>query len=409
MSSNSATLRQDFPILHQSIHGKYPLVYLDNAASTQRPTAVLQAMDECYRCDYANVHRGIHELSERSTAQYEAARQTLADFVGVRDPAEIIFTSGTTAALNLVAHAWSAAALQPGDEILLTMLEHHSNIVPWQQAAARHGARVVFAPIRHDGSFDLVDWQKCFTPRTRLVSFAAVSNVLGYRLPVEPMVAYAKERGVTVVLDAAQAVPHEPIHFESLGVDFAAFSGHKMLGPTGIGVLYGRRQWLERIPPFLGGGNMISSVTTAGFTPGELPAKFEAGTPPIVEAIGLAAAVRYLSDIGLDQIAEHEKSLARRARERLAQIRGIAFLHRNCEVSSGIVSFHVPGVSAQDIAVLLDRKGIAVRAGHHCTMPLHDFLGVPASVRASFYLYNTAEEVDYFGDRLQETIERLSA
>jgi cysteine desulfurase / selenocysteine lyase len=406
---NPNSIRPDFPILDQTIHGKFPLVYLDNAASTQRPTAVIEAMSTCYRRDYANVHRGIHELSERSSALYESARQTLADFVGVNDPTEIIFTSGTTAALNLVAHSWSAAHLREGDEILLTILEHHSNIVPWQQAATRHGARVLFSPLRDDGSFDLEAWKSSFSSKTKIVSFAAVSNVMGYRLPLEAMTEFAKSRGAAVCLDAAQSVPYEITNFVELGVDFAAFSGHKMLGPSGVGVLFGRRELLESIPPFLGGGSMISQVTTSGFEPGELPAKFEAGTPPIVEAIGLAAAADYLKQIGLNEIARHEKQLGHQARELLGKIPGVKFLNNSKESTSGIVSFHVPGVSAQDIAVLLDRKGIAVRAGHHCTMPLHEFLKIPASLRASFYLYNTAEEVETFATRLDEIVRRLAA
>lgn len=405
---NPNRIRSDFPILDQTIHGKFPLIYFDNAASTQRPAAVIEAMSECYRRDYANVHRGIHDLSERASAKYESARQTIAEFVGVKDPTEIIFTSGTTAALNLVAHSWSAANLREGDEVLLTILEHHSNIVPWQQAAARQGARVLFSPLRDDRAFDLEAWKSLFTSRTKIVSFAAVSNVLGYRLPLEAMVEFAKSRGVTVCLDAAQSVPHVVTNFPELGVDFAAFSGHKMLGPSGIGVLFGRKQLLEDIPPFLGGGSMISQVTTDGFVSGELPAKFEAGTPPIVEAIGLAAAANYLTQIGLAEIACHEKQLASLARELLEKIPRLEFLNNSDESSNGIVSFHVPGISAQDIAVLLDRKGIAVRAGHHCTMPLHDYLNIPSSLRASFYLYNTEHEVMTFAARLQEIVDRLS-
>ncbi|MEQ1905326.1 MAG: SufS family cysteine desulfurase [Pirellulaceae bacterium] len=406
---NVATIRQDFPIMNELVHGKHPLVYLDNAASTQHPNSVLAAMDSCYRTSYANVHRGIHELSERATELFEAARRKVATFVGVEDTGEIIITSGTTAAINVVARSWCEANLRAEDEILLTVLEHHSNTVPWQQAAKRVGARVIFSPVRDDGSFDLQAWIDLISPRTRLASFAAVSNVLGYGLPIREMVAAAKSYGVVTMLDAAQSVPHEPTNFKSLDVDFAAFSGHKMLGPSGVGILYGRRELLEAMPPFLGGGSMINRVTTDGFTPGELPAKFEAGTPPIVEAVGLGAAIDYLSAIGLPEVVMHEQRLAQRARKLLHEIPGLKFLLTHAETPSGIISFHFPKLAAQDVAILLDRKGIAVRAGHHCAMPLHDRFHIPASLRASFYLYNTEAEVDLFAERLAEVVEKLSA
>ncbi len=406
---NVSKIREDFPVLNQLVHGKHPLVYLDNAASTHHPNSVLSAMDSCYRTSYANVHRGIHDLSERATELFETARLKVAAFVGVEDTGEIVFTSGTTASINVVARSWCEANLRADDEILLTVLEHHSNIVPWQQAAKRVGARVIFAPVRDDGSFDLKAWTDLISPRTRLAGIAAVSNVLGYALPIREMVSAAKSYGVVTMLDAAQSVPHEPTNFKSLDVDFAAFSAHKMLGPSGIGVLYGRRELLEAMPPFLGGGSMINRVTTDGFTPGELPAKFEAGTPPIVEAIGLGTAIDYLVGIGLPEIARHEQRLAGRARSLLQEIPGLKFLSTHAETPTGIISFHFPRLAAQDVAILLDRKGIAVRAGHHCAMPLHDRFHIPASLRASFYLYNTEAEVELLAERLCEVVEKLSA
>jgi cysteine desulfurase/selenocysteine lyase len=371
------------------------------------PNKVFDVVLECHRHTYANVHRGIHWLSEQTTSLYEQARRKIADFIGADDESQVIFTSGTTAAINLVAHAWGDWALQTGDEILLTLMEHHSNIVPWQQLATRKNAVVRFAGITESGHLDMEDFQQQLSPRTRLVAVSAVSNVLGTINPIDEIVRLAHASGAIVVVDAAQHVPHESIDVGQWGADFVAFSGHKMLGPSGIGVLYGDRDLLERIPPFMGGGNMISRVTTAGFDVGELPAKFEAGTPPIVGAIGLGAAVEYLSAVNLECIAAHERELTMAAYDLLSEIDGLSILGPHPSEKTGIISFVVAGLSAQDIAIFLDRQGVAVRAGHHCAMPLHDHLGIRSSCRASFYLYNTIDDVHRFVDALRPVVLKL--
>ncbi len=401
------SIRQDFPILDQSIHRERPLIYLDNAASSQRPLAVLQSMVDCYEKTYANVHRGIHWLSEQSTEQYEHARQVVGQMIGARHQAEVIFTSGTTAGINLVAHAWGNGHLREGDKILLTILEHHSNIVPWQQLAERTGAIVEFVGLNEQGRVDLETYQDLLDERTRMVAISAVSNVLGNVVPVAEMVGLARSVGAQVLIDAAQHVPHEPTNIIEWDADFVVFSGHKMLGPTGVGVLWGREELLEAMPPFLGGGSMISQVTVEGFTPGELPAKFEAGTPPIVEAIGLGVAAEYLQQIGLAEISRYERELTALAHRELSTIDGLKLLGPAEPDQSGIVSFVVDGLSNQDISIFLDRQGVAVRAGHHCAMPLHEYLGIPNSCRASFYLYNTEQEVRRFVDAVRQVIEKL--
>ena len=302
-------LRADFPILDTRVHGDKPLVYLDNAATTQRPRQVVQRISDFYTQQYSNVHRGIHALSEQSTDLYEQAREAVARFIHARHPHEVVFTSGTTAAINLVAHSWGQGHIQSGDEILLTLLEHHSNIVPWQQLAERTGATIRFVPVEQDGQLQLSQLSSLLNERTRIVSLTAASNVLGSHVPVKDIVAQAHSAGALVLLDAAQSAPHQMTDVQASGVDFLAFSGHKMLGPSGIGVLYGREELLEELPPFLGGGSMIRSVTTDGFEPGELPEKFEAGTPPIAPAIGLTTAIEYLEGIGIDAIQDHEKQL----------------------------------------------------------------------------------------------------
>ena len=399
--------RGDFPILQQKIHRQRQLVFFDNAASTQRPTQVIEAMSSVYCSTYANVHRGNHWLSEQSTMQFEAARAAVARFLGTDNPREIIFTSGTTAGINVVARAWGDQALRPGDEILLTELEHHSNIVPWQQLAARTGARVRFVPIDRDGKIQVEAVREALNPRTRLFAFAAVSNVLATVNPVEEFCRVARELGVLTLVDAAQHVPHDPTDVKRWGADFVVFSGHKMLGPTGIGVLYGKFDRLDALPPFLGGGSMIDRVTWEGFTPGEVPARFEAGTPPIVEAAGLHAAIDYLGVVGMEAIQQHERRLVLRAMERMEQaVEGIRLLGPRHD-RAGIVSFSVERVHPQDLAIKLDLQGVAVRSGHHCAMPLHEKLGLSASCRASFYLYNTIDEVDYFVDALQAAVEKL--
>ena len=404
----SATdVRKDFPILDQQIHRQRDLVYLDNGASTQHPRQVLDAMDRCYRLTYANVHRGIHWLSEQSSAEYENARTTVQRFINSPNNNEVIFTSGTTASINLVAHAWGNQNLSSGDEILLTIFEHHSNIVPWQQLAARTGAVVKFANIDSAGELDLDEFREKLTDRTKMVAFAAVSNVLGTITPVADLVKLAHAVGAKVLVDAAQHTPHSKTDVQAWDADFVAFSGHKMVGPSGIGVLWGKQAILEAMPPFLGGGSMIDQVTTKGFTQGELPARFEAGTPPIVEAIGLGAAVEYLNQFEMDQIHSYETTLAAQAMERLSEIDGLRIFGPAADKRAGLVSFVVDGVSPQDISILLDQKGVAIRAGHHCAMPLHQYLEIKSSCRASFYLYNTADEVDQFAEALVQVVKRL--
>ncbi len=400
-------IRADFPILSSVLHADaqrpgVPLAYLDNAATTQRPRQVIRALVDTYEKHYANVHRGIHWLSDQSTDLYEEARGKVQRFIGAQAREEVIFTHGTTESINLVARAWGDANLTPGDEILLTQLEHHSNIVPWQQAAARTGASVRFLPITDDGQLELDALDQLLTSRTRIVAVAAISNVLGTINPLEPIIARARAAGALVLVDAAQSVPHQVTDVQALGADFLAFSGHKMLGPTGVGVLFGRRELLEAMPAFLGGGSMIRRVTTEGFEPAELPAKFEAGTPPIVSAIGLGAAIDYLEAIGIDSVQAHERMLCARAHEVLGSISGLKFLGPTPALKCGIVSFTLERVHAHDIAQLLDRQGIAVRAGHHCAMPLHKRLRISASTRASFYFYNTPAEVDRLAATLDE-------
>lgn len=400
-------IREDFPILNQTIHRERPLVYFDNGASTQHPTQVLEAMDDCYVRTYANVHRGIHWLSEQSSAQYEQARTSVRRFINASHGNEVIFTSGTTESINLIARSWGDANLTSGDEILLTMLEHHSNIVPWQQLAKRTGTLVKFIKLTEAGELDLDHMRSLLSPRTKIVAFASVSNVLGSRAPVAEMTAMAKEVGALVVVDAAQSVPHDKTDVQSWGADFIAFSGHKMLGPSGVGVLWGRQSILEEMQPFMGGGSMIDQVTTDGFTWGELPARFEAGTPPIVEAIGLGKAIEYLENIDVAQIEEHEQVLVRRAYELIMEVDGAKILGPAGDCRAGLVSFVIEGVSSQDISILLDQLGIAIRAGHHCAMPLHKQLEIKASCRASFYLYNTLDEVEAMGAALKKVVQRL--
>jgi cysteine desulfurase/selenocysteine lyase len=401
-----AALRDDFPILGTTVSDGLPLVYLDNAATTQRPRAVIDAMREAYECYFSNVHRGGHTLAARTTERYEGARESVRRLLNAARKHEVIFTSGTTASVNLVANSWGLANVRAGDEILLTIMEHHSNIVPWQQLAARTRCRLRFAPLTADGRLDLDAWSGMLNERTRLAAFTAVSNVLGTVNPIHEMTRRAHAADAVVMVDAAQAAPHERLDVRQLDADFVAFSGHKMLGPAGIGVLYGKEALLEAMPPFLGGGSMIRSVTTDGFEPAMLPAKFEAGTPPIVDAIALGAAIEYLERIGLDRIHQHELRLCRAAHTALAGIDGVELLGPAPEHKGGIATFTMRGAHADEIAKVLDTCGVAVRAGHHCAMPLHERLGVPASCRASFYFYNTLEEVERFAESLR-TARRL--
>jgi cysteine desulfurase / selenocysteine lyase len=386
-------IRRDFPILQTHAGEGYPLVYLDNAASTQRPRQVIDAMVEAYEKYYSNVHRAGHRLAMESSAHYESARESVRQLINARSPTEIIFTGGSTAAINLVARSWGDANVKAGDEIVLTLMEHHSNIVPWQQLAARTGAVIRWAPITDDFQIDLDAFDRLLTKRTRLVAVTAVSNVLGTITPIDQIIEAAQAAGAVVMLDAAQAVPHEPIDVRARNVDFLAFSGHKMLGPSGVGVLYGREDLLEKMQPFHGGGSMIKSVTVEGFVPADLPYRFEAGTPVIVPAIGLGKAIQYLQKVGMESVRAHELALTRQAHALLGEIPGLTIYGPTPEKKGGLVTFSLEGLHPDDVAKALDIQGIAVRSGHHCAMPLHQQLGLTASTRASFYIYNTMEEV----------------
>ncbi|TWU02732.1 SufS family cysteine desulfurase [Stieleria varia] len=400
----------DFPILSRVTNSGAALAFLDNAASTQRPDAVLQAMDRCYREYYANVHRGIHTLSEASTEAYEQAREETRRFLNARSRCEIVFTAGATAAINAVARCWGDQNIGPDDVILLTIAEHHANIVPWHQLASRVGCRIEFVPLEDDFTIDTQRVSQMLAElRPKLFAFTATSNVLGTDFPVQQWGELARAVGAVTLVDAAQAVPHRKIDVQQWNSDFVVFSGHKVCGPTGIGVLYGKETLLDEMPPFLGGGAMIDTVTTSGFTTASLPDKFEAGTPPIVEAIGLAEAIRYVSAIGMDNIHEHERQLTVQADEGLRAIDGVSIVGPRPDQKSGIVSFTVEGVHAHDVAQWLDTRGIAVRAGHHCTMPLHASLGISATARASFYFYNRADEVDRLIAAVHEVREKFAS
>lgn len=397
-------LRADFPILAERVNG-HPLNYLDNAATSQKPEAVLRALDGFYRTYNANVHRGIYAISERATAAYERARHLIARFIGAPDDREVIFTHGTTEGINLVAAAWGRANVGAGDVLVVTELEHHSNLVPWQMLVEERGATLAAIPLTADGRLDLDAYDAILTRyagRVRLVAVAHVSNTLGTINPAREIARRAHAAGALVLLDGAQSVPHLPVDVRDLDCDFLAFSGHKMLGPLGIGVLWGRRALLEALPPFLGGGSMIRRVTLEGTAYADVPTRFEAGTPPIAGAIGLGAAVEYLGAIGMDAIRAHEAALTAHALDRLGQVEGLT-LHGPRDVAdrAGVFAFTFDEVDAHDLAALLDEEGICVRAGHHCCQPLHDRLGVAASARASVYLYNTAEELDHLALALQ--------
>jgi cysteine desulfurase/selenocysteine lyase len=385
-------LRPDFPILATRVHGK-PLVYLDNTASAQKPRAVLAALERFYLTECSNVHRGLHELSQRATEDYEQARVRIGRFIGAADPQEVIFTRGTTESINLVARSLGDRGLARDDEIVVTEMEHHSNIVPWQMLCERTGARLRVVPIDDAGDLRLEELERLLGSRTRLVAVTHVSNALGTRNPLESIVHLARAAGSLVLVDGAQGVVHEPVDLARLGCDFYAFSGHKLYGPTGIGVLWGRRAILESLPPFLGGGDMIRTVSFEKTTYNDLPHKFEAGTPDIAGAIGLGAAVDYIQAVGLERIAAAEQLILARAEAALAELPRVRLLGR-ARRRSAMVSFVVEGVHAHDVGTVLDSEGIAVRAGHHCAMPLMRRLGVPATVRASFGCYTVPEEID---------------
>ena len=385
-------IRADFPILQQQINGR-PLAYLDNGASTQRPQAVLDAVNYYETHLHSNVHRGVHTLSQLATDAFEAARERVRRYINAASTREIVFVRGTTEAINLVAQSWGRSTLQAGDEIVISALEHHANIVPWQMACAATGAQLRVAPIEADGSLNFEQYLALLSPRTRLVAMTHVSNVMGTVLPVQQIVAAARERGILTLLDGAQAVAHEPVDVRAIECDFYAFSSHKLYGPTGIGVLYGREALLQAMPPWQGGGDMIRTVSYHSSTWNDLPYKFEAGTPHISGAVGLAAAMDYLEGLGLSQVAAHEAALLAQATVALAAIEGIQ-IQGSAAHKGGIVSFTLAGVHPHDLGTILDHEGVAIRAGHHCAMPLMDLLGLPATARASFGCYNTAAEVD---------------
>lgn len=395
-------IREDFPILKRLIYGK-PLIYLDSAATTQRPTQILEAMCEYCRYYNSNIHRGIYTISEEATAKYEGARKKLANFINARSPKEVIFVRNATEAINLVAYSWGRANVGPGDEIILSEMEHHSNLVPWQQLAKEKGAKLKFIPIDEEGLLRLDQMEVLLSDRTKLLAITHMSNVLGTINPVKEIVKRARSVGAATLIDGAQSVPHLGVDVRDIGCDFLAFSGHKMLGPTGIGALYGRRELLEEMPPFLTGGDMIIEVHFSGAKWNELPWKFEAGTPSIAEGIALGAAVDYLAKIGLDRIRQHEKDLVEYTLARLDEMGKIKIYGpRDPELRGGVVAFNIEGMHPHDLASILDREGICIRAGHHCAQPLLERLGVKATARASFYIYNTEEEVDALVDGINK-------
>ena len=392
-ATDIGALRDDFPILAQRIHG-HPLAYLDSAASTQKPRAVLEAMTAFYQSSYANVHRGVHTLSERATVAYEGARARVARFVGSEDPTEIVFTRGATEAINLVAGSWGAANLGPGDAVLVTGLEHHANIVPWQLLSQRTGCRLLACPVTDQGDVDLEAWNRLLIAEpVKLAAFLQISNAVGTVNPAREMIAAARAAGARVLIDGAQAAPHRAIDIHALGCDFFCFSAHKVYGPTGIGALWARRELLDAMPPWQGGGDMIRTVAFEGTTFAEPPHRFEAGTPAIAEAVGFAAALDYVEAAGLDAIAAHEHALVERILERLAEFPEVRLVGEPEERAS-VVSFYFGSVHPHDVGQVLDESGVAVRVGHHCAMPVMQRFGVPATVRASVGLYSSADDVD---------------
>jgi cysteine desulfurase/selenocysteine lyase len=382
--------RADFPIFQREVRPGVPLIYLDSAATSQKPAHVVEAMDAYYRRHNANVHRGIHTLAEEATALYEAARDRIQKFINARSRKEIVFTRNATEAINLVAYTWGRRTIRSGDLIVLTEMEHHSNLVPWQILAGETGARLEFIPVTDEGELDLAGLERLLGLGPKLVGLTHMSNVLGTINPVKEIAERAHAAGAVVLVDGAQSVPHFAVDVQALGVDFLAFSAHKMCGPTGLGVLWGRQDLLEEMPPFLGGGDMIRRVYLREFKVNDLPYKFEAGTPAIAEAVGLGAAVEYLESVGMDAVAAHEREITAYALDRLEEVPGVRVYGKK----GGVAAFSLEGVHPHDIAQVLDRDGVAIRAGHHCAMPLHDRFELPASARASFYLYSTTAEVD---------------
>lgn len=408
MTIQSEKWREDFPILHQVVNDE-PLVYLDNAATSQKPTAVLDALEAYYRTSNANVHRGVHTLAERATTQYEDARETVRRFIHANETAEVLFTRGTTTGLNWLSQSLGEAIVEPGDEIVISYMEHHSNIIPWQQLAKRKQATLKYIELTEDGQLDINDARKQITDKTKILSLTHVSNVLGVVNPIKELAALVHDKGGVMVVDGAQAAPHMPVDVQALDADFYAFSGHKMLAPTGIGVLYGKREWLERIEPVEFGGEMIDFVELQDSTWKELPWKFEAGTPNMAGAIGLAKAIDYLENIGMREIMDHEQEIVDYVMPKLEQIEGLTiFGPKDPKDRTGVIAFNIDGVHPHDVATAMDMEGVAVRAGHHCAQPLMNYLSQPATARASFYLYNTFADADKFVEALIATKEFFS-
>lgn len=398
-------LRQDFPILHQLVNDE-PLIYLDNAATTQKPEAVLAKLAAYYHQDNANVHRGVHTLAERATQSYEGAREKVRTFINAKETAEILFTRGTTTSLNWIARSFGDKFVKAGDEIVISYMEHHSNIIPWQQLAQQKNAKLVYIDITPEGYLDLADAKRKIGPKTKIVAIAHVSNVLGGINPVEELITLAHENDAVMVIDGAQAAPHMKVDVQQLNVDFYAFSGHKMCGPTGIGVLYGKRKWLDQMEPVEFGGEMIDFVNLYDSTWKELPWKFEAGTPNIAGGIGLGAAVDYLSAIGMDEIHAYEQSLVDYVMPKLKAIEGVTvYGPQDPKDHTGVIAFNIDGLHPHDVATALDMEGVAVRAGHHCAQPLLKYMNVPATARASFYFYNTKKDADRLIDAIHKTKE----
>lgn len=405
MSLNEEKLLQDFSILHQSVNDE-PLVYLDNAATTQKPQAVLDKVLAYYEYANANVHRGVHTLSDRATTQYEQSRETVRQFINAKDASEVIFTRGTTTSLNWVAKNLGTHILSEEDEILISYMEHHSNIIPWQQIAKATGATLRYIELTEDGRLDMEDARQKINSKTKILSITHVSNVLGVVNPIKELANLVHEQGGVIVVDGAQAVPHMTVDVQELDADFYAFSGHKMCGPTGIGVLYGKRKWLEAIEPIEFGGEMIQVVDLQASTWADIPHKFEAGTPNIAGAIGLAAAIDYLEDIGMDQIYNHERRLVEYTLEKMRQIEGLSIYGpTDARLRSGVITFNIDGVHPHDVATAMDMEGVAIRAGHHCAQPLMNYMKQPATARASFYLYNTKADADKLIEAIQKTKE----
>lgn len=394
MGFDTTRIREDFPILNREIRPGVPVVYLDSTATSQKPASVITAMDDFYRESNANIHRGVHTLAEESTALYESARQKIARFINAPAARQVIFTRNTTESINLVAYSWARTNLESGDTVILSEMEHHSNLVPWHMLKMERGVRLEFIPVTDEGLLDLDAYRALLDRGPKLVSFTHMSNVLGTINPAEEIIRLAHEAGAITMVDGAQSVPHFGVDVQALDADFLAFSAHKMCGPTGIGALYGKAGLLEEMPPFLGGGDMIKTVHLQEFIPNTLPHKFEAGTPAIAEAVGFGAAVDYLSSVGMDAIAAHEHEITEYAIERLEEVSGLTLFGPAAQNKGGVAAFTFDGIHPHDVAQILDRDGIAVRAGHHCAQPLHEKFGITATSRASFYLYNTKEEVD---------------